>query len=87
MNAQGRKQVQALLEKLENLRSEMEAVGSEIQSLSEEERDKYDNLPEGLQQCEAGEKLDEIASQLEEAVDACESGDLGAAIEALELIG
>ena len=87
MNAQGRKEVQALLEKLEGLRSEVEAVGSKVQELAEAEREKFDNLPEGLQASEAGEKLDEIAGQLEEAVDACESGDLGAAIEALELIG
>jgi len=86
MNKEGMGKVKALLEKLEELRSEIESVGEKIQMLAEEEREKFDNLPENFQSGPAGERMDEIAGQLEEAVDACESGNIGDAIDALELI-
>lgn len=51
-----------------------------LNSLSEELREKYDNMPEGLQQGEVGQKLyeaaealDRVTSQLDDAIQELES--------------
>lgn len=38
-----------------------------VENVANEERESFDNLPEGLQESERGERMDEIASALEEA--------------------
>ena len=49
----------------ESLREKVDAVQSDLQSIADEERDKYDNLPEGLQQAATGENLESTADALE----------------------
>lgn len=38
-----------------------------IEEIANQERESFDNLPEGLQESERGERMDEIATALEEA--------------------
>ncbi|QQS31880.1 MAG: hypothetical protein IPM50_09320 [Acidobacteriota bacterium] len=59
MNKQRRKHLVYLLEKLEEAQVQLSA-------LAEEERDYFDNMPEGIQTSEKGEKADDIATQLED---------------------
>lgn len=63
MNAQRRKEIQAVLNELADLRSRIETVQSD-------ERDAYDNMPEGLQQSERGEKAEQACSLLDDAIGA-----------------
>ena len=86
MDAQGRKEAQKLLEKLEELNSEIGQIGEKLQEMAEDEREKFDSLPDSFQESEVGQKLEEVADQLDDAVAECESGNCYAAIEALEAL-
>ena len=66
---------ESLKEELDGFQEKLESYQSDIEGLSDEERMKFDNLPEGLQESERGEAyeiaadtLDEAASNLEDAV-------------------
>ena len=63
MNNQRRKEIQAVLDELAALRSRVE-------DLQSEEQDYFDNMPENLQQSERGEKAEQAASRLEDALTA-----------------
>jgi uncharacterized coiled-coil DUF342 family protein len=63
MNNQRRKQISAILNELADLRSRVE-------ELQNEEQDYFDNMPENLQQSERGEKAEQAASRLEDALTA-----------------
>ena len=66
MNKARRKKLGEIIDQLEYLREDLDAVASE-------ERDAYDNLPESLQESdrgcameEAADELDDICSEMEE---------------------
>lgn len=59
MNKDRRKRLGEVITKLEELQSE-------IQSLAEEERECYDNMPEGLQDSERGAAIEENADDLDQ---------------------
>lgn len=66
MNKARRKKLGEIIDQLETLREDLDAVASE-------ERDAYDNLPESLQESERGcameeaaDEIDDICSELEE---------------------
>lgn len=61
MNAARRKTLADLAERLSAIRSELETV-------AEAEREAFDNLPEGLQQGEKGERMSEAADALDSVV-------------------
>ena len=63
MNTQRRKAIQAVLNELADLRSRIESAQSD-------EQDAYDNMPEGLQQSERGQKAEESCSRLDDAITA-----------------
>lgn len=63
MNNQRREEIQAVIDELAALRSRVE-------DLQNEEQESYDNMPEGLQQSERGEKAEQAASRLEDALTA-----------------
>lgn len=60
MNKNDRKE----LEKAISLLKEAQEI---IESIKDGEQDKFDNLSEGLQQTENGQKFEEIVSNLDEA--------------------
>ena len=46
----------------------IEILHNSISIIRDEEQEKFDNLPEGLQQSENGQKFEEIVSSLDEAI-------------------
>lgn len=60
MNKQRRKWLEDTIAKLEENKSE-------IESIEQEEREAYDNLPESIQESERGESMLENADELEQA--------------------
>lgn len=69
MNRERRKKLGEIIDQLEYLREDLDAVASE-------EREAYDNLPESLQESdrgcameEAADELDDICSELEDLKD------------------
>lgn len=54
-----------------------------VRSVGEQEQEKFDNLTEGLQASERGQRFEEIASQLSNATDTLETvhSDIEAALE------
>lgn len=60
MNAKRRKEVESIMSCLEELIERIECVQSE-------EEEAYDNMPEGLQESERGEQMQEYISNLEDA--------------------
>lgn len=69
MNKQNRKQ----LEKAVALIAQAQEI---VETIKDEEQEKFDNLPESLQQSEKGEQFEENISALEDAL-----GDLESATE------
>lgn len=59
MNAQRRKEIQAVLERLDD-------VATEIRRIGDDERNYYDTMPESIQAGRKGDEADETASRLEE---------------------
>lgn len=63
MNNQRRKEIEAVLNELADLRSRVE-------TLQNEEQDAFDNMPEGLQQSERGQASENAANALDYALSA-----------------
>jgi len=62
MNNTRRKQIQGIIDKLEDLKCN-------IESLKDEEQEAFDNLPEGIQASERGEAMESAVYNLEEGYD------------------
>lgn len=62
MNAARRKELIKAIDLIEQAKEIISAV-------AEEEREAYDNIPEGLQESEMGEKMNETADDLEYVLD------------------
>jgi hypothetical protein len=60
MNAQGRKEIAKYIASLKEIKSKLE-------SMKDDEEEKYDNMPEGLQDSERGEKMQESIDALDNA--------------------
>lgn len=65
MNAKQRKTLQGYAESLDEIRSN-------IETMMEEEQSKLDNMPEGLQESERGEAMQEAIDNLESATSSLE---------------
>ena len=76
MNKIGRKQIEAIINKIESLRDE-------IETLKDEEQEKYDNLPDSLQDSERGETLTNNVDNMETAYD-CLDEAIGWLLEILD---
>lgn len=62
MNNVRRKAIQNIMDKLEDLMAEIEAI-------RDEEQEAYDNLPEGIQMSERGEAMDTAIYNLDDAAE------------------
>ena len=56
-------------ERLNELIEQVEGIVSEIEEMAEEEQEKYDNMPENMQDSERGEAFQEAAVNLQVAAD------------------
>lgn len=63
MNKQNRKMIEGYIDSLEDIKQN-------IESMLDEENEKYDNMPEGLQESERGEAMQNAIDNLESASDA-----------------
>lgn len=83
MNKEARKALQGVINLLDSLdldfTGDLETAKDDLQNLHDEEEAKFDNLTEGLQQSEMGQRIEAAKDALREAVDAVES-----ALDALE---
>jgi len=68
-------------ESAEDLEAQMENLRGEIEALAEETREKFDNMPEGLQQGDIGQLLEERADGLDSWVSDLEGVDLDFSFE------
>lgn len=62
MNKQQRKNLSDMLD-------EIAGYVSTLEEMAEEEQEKYDNMPEGLQDSERGQAIQEAADNLQQAAD------------------
>jgi hypothetical protein len=83
MNAADRKQVAEILGELEDLQAKIGEQGNLLRDLADAEQDKFDNMPEGLQAGDTGQKIETNAGHLSEAADAAQAGNVGDAVDAL----
>lgn len=74
MNRVRRKSLKDALGKMDELSTVLENVKDAIQAVLDEEQEAYDNLPEGLQEAERGQQMQEYIEALEGVVDSL--GDL-----------
>ncbi|MQR93712.1 hypothetical protein [Fictibacillus phosphorivorans] len=65
MNNNRRKLLKSIINKLNECNSELE-------SIKEEEQDAFDNFPEGLQESERGEAMENAISEMEDAISSME---------------
>jgi len=86
MNKANREAVAKIRARLEDLLLQAEAIGDELQTMADDEQEKFDNMPEGLQQGEQGQAIETAAGALGEAASACESGGLADVLEFLDSI-
>ena len=77
MNRAQRKKIEELITGLEDIQSQLEI-------LAEEEQEKFENLPDSLQESEKGQQLEAVAESLNEQADVLLDvmGGLGEIIEA-----
>lgn len=66
MNKERRKRIEALQEQIAG-------IALELENLTNEEQEAYDNLPESIQETERGERMQSAADALEEAYSNMES--------------
>ena len=68
MNRVRRKSLKDILGKMDELSAMLENVKDAIQTVLDEEQEAYDNLPEGLQEAERGQQMQEYIDALEGVV-------------------
>lgn len=66
MNAQDRKALNKLSEEIKLLIGKLDDCKGELETIKDGEREKFDNLSEGLQQAERGQAIEQAADALEE---------------------
>lgn len=59
----------SLRKRLEKLELQQNNITTELESIRDEEQDKYDNLPEGFQTGEQGDALETVIDALDRAIE------------------
>jgi hypothetical protein len=57
---------------LEDIYNRLEVLKDELENISAEEQDAYDNLPEGIQDSERGDVMEENVSDIDDAASSIE---------------
>jgi uncharacterized coiled-coil DUF342 family protein len=84
MNKDRRKAIDAIKDKVEDLRMQAEQPAQEITDLAGEEQDYFDNMPESLQGGDRGQAAEAAIGELESAASDLESIDFDSIVTALE---
>lgn len=69
MNRIRRKSLKDILGQMDELSTVLETVKEALQDVLNEEQEAYDNLPEGLQEADRGQQMQEYIETLEGVVD------------------
>ena len=69
MNRIRRKSLRTILGQMDELSTVLETVKEALQDVLNEEQEAYDNLPEGLQESDRGQQMQEHIDALEGVVD------------------
>lgn len=86
MNRIRRKSLKAILGQMDELSTVLETVKEALQDVLNEEQEAYDNLPEGLQEADRGQQMQEYIETLEGVVDSLEELDIEDLYETVEEI-
>lgn len=81
MNKEGRKILETITNRVNDLHRELEGIKDELEGMQQEESDKFDFLSEGLQNAERGQSIEASAEALGNAMDKAQE-----ALDALEQI-
>lgn len=87
MNAQRRKTLAALRDRMTDLQSQVTTLAEDLQDVCNEEQDYFDNMPESLQDGDKGQKAQAAIDLMESLIDDLTSftdldaGDLDTAAE------
>ena len=73
MNNDRRKQIKELVSELDSIFGQLTLLSNDLGEIQQEEQDAYDNLPEGLQETERGETIQDTADRLSEIYDTIDS--------------
>jgi uncharacterized coiled-coil DUF342 family protein len=84
MNKDRRKAIDALLERIEQLKTDIDALASEIETIKDEEQDYYDNMPESFQDGDKGQRAQEAIDALDNAQQTLEGFDCDDVISSLQ---
>lgn len=76
MNAKRRKALRAIITRLEDLDSLRQEILEQLQEIQDEEQEALDNLPEGLQESERGQRMQECVDGMEYAMDMIDALDV-----------
>lgn len=76
MNNVRRKEIKRIISRFDDLSGLIEELKENISSVMDEEQESFDNLPEGLQCSERGEKMESAIESLQSAIDSLEEIDL-----------
>lgn len=86
MNKQRRKELKAIIEKLEQLDALRQEIQETLEAVRDEEQETLDNMPEGLQESERGQQMQEYIDNMDSSVDELDMMDVQAAIDQLQEI-
>lgn len=68
MNKQKRDELAIIHQKLTNMLDTLTVISADVEEMKDEEQEKYDNMSEGFQQSENGQKIEAAATALDNAV-------------------
>lgn len=54
---------------LQGIKSRLNDIAAEIETIRDDEQEKFDNMPEGLQQGDTGQRIDQAITALTDAFD------------------
>jgi chromosome segregation ATPase len=73
MNNDRRKRIKELVGELDSIFGQLTDFNDNLSEIQQEEQDAYDNLPEGLQETERGETIQDMADRLSDIYDTLDS--------------
>lgn len=86
MNNQRRKDIRKAIELMNEAMATLEQAKSIMETVGEEEREAYENLPESIQDGERGEKMSENCDTIDNVVDSIDTqiGEITDCVDSLE---
>jgi len=84
MNAQRRKALADLMDRLTPLAATITDIKDALETIRDEEQESFDNMPEGLQQGDRGQAMEEAISTLDSAIDDLENFDIDNIVSSID---